>query len=111
MYCTLEYYQWESSCGGGPDENRNTICPRKSYGVFTGHREWGWKRHSQTISTPPTAARVDAPASLLADLNGDGVPDADWGCTTFVHRLDDVGNIDNAECAHSYSWPRVPFAQ
>jgi hypothetical protein len=105
VYCTLEYYQWESSCVGGPDEGGNTNCRRNSAGVFTGHREWGWKRHSQTIPIPPTAARVDAPASLLADLNGDGVPDAYWGRTTFVRRMDDAGNVDNPEWVHSYSWP------
>ncbi len=105
VYCTMEYYQWESSCVGGPDENGNTNCRRDSNGYFTGHREWGWKRHSQTIPIPPAAARVDAPASLLADLNGDGVPDAYWGRTTFVRRMDDAGNVDNPEWAHSYSWP------
>jgi hypothetical protein len=105
VYCTLEYYEWESSCEGGPDENGNTNCQRDSNGTFTGHREWGWKRHSQTVPIPPTAARVDVPASLLADLNGDGVPDAYWGHTTFVRRMDDAGNVDNPEWAHSYSWP------
>lgn len=105
VYCTLEYYEWESSCVGGPDENGNTNCRRDSNGNFTGHREWGWKRHSQTIPIPPTAARVDLPASFLADLNGDGTPDAYWGRTTFVRRMDDAGNVDNPEWAHSYSWP------
>ncbi len=105
VYCTMEYYQWESSCVGGSDENGSTNCRRDSNGHFTGHREWGWKHHSQTIPIPPTAARVDVPASLLADLNGDGVPDAYWGRTTFVRRMDDTGSVDNPAWAHSYSWP------
>ena len=105
VYCTLEYYQWESSCESGTDENGVADCGRNSYGYFTGHREWGWKRHSQTIPIPPTAAGVDVPESFLADLNGDGVPDAYWGRTTFVHRMDDAGRIDNPTWAHSYSWP------
>lgn len=105
VYCTLEYYEWESSCVGGPDENGNTNCRRDSNGNFTGHREWGWRRHSQTVPIPPTAANVNLPSNLLADLNGDGVPDAYWGRTTFVRRMDDAGNVDNPEWAHSYSWP------
>lgn len=105
VYCTLEYYEWESSCVGGPDENGNTNCRRDSNGNFTGHREWAWKRHSQTVPIPPTAANVNLPANFLADLNGDGVPDAYWGRTTFVRRMDDAGNVDNPEWAHSYSWP------
>ena len=105
VYCTVEYYQWESSCVDGPDENGGTNCRRDLNGYFTGHREWGWKHHSQTIPIPPTAARVDLPASFLADLNGDGVPDAYWGRTTFVRRMDDAGSVDNPVWAHSYSWP------
>lgn len=105
VYCTLEYYEWESSCVSGPDGNGNTNCRRDSNGNFTGHREWGWKRHSQTVPIPPTAANVNLPANLLADLNGDGVPDAYWGRTTFVRRMDDAGNVDNPDWAHSYSWP------
>jgi len=105
VYCTIEYYEWETSCVGGPDENGGTDCRRDSNGYFTGHREWGWKHHSQTVPIPPNAARVDLPASSLADLNGDGVPDAYWGRTTFVRRMDDTGSVDNPEWAHTYSWP------
>jgi len=105
VYCTLEYYEWESSCVSGPDEKGGTNCRRDSNGFFTGHREWGWKHHSQTVPIPPTAAHVDLPASFLADLNGDGVPDAYWGRTTLVRRMDDAGRVDNPEWAHTYSWP------
>ncbi|HSG41838.1 MAG TPA: hypothetical protein VLA72_01675, partial [Anaerolineales bacterium] len=64
-----------------------------------------WKHHSQTMPIPPTAAHVDLPASFLADLNGDGVPDAYWGRTTLVRRMDDAGRVDNPVWAHTYSWP------
>ena len=104
VYCTLEYYEWDSVCVGGPDDYGNTNCRRDSNDVFTGHREWGWYRRSQTVPVPPTAARVDAPASLLADLNGDGVPDAYWGRLSFIRRMDDAGSVTNPEWAHSYSW-------
>ena len=104
VYCTMDYYEWESTCVNGPGDNGETNCRRNSSGEFTGHREWGWKRHSQTIPIPPTAARVDAPASLLADLNGDGVPDAYWGRLSFIRRMDDAGSVTNPQWAHSYSW-------
>jgi len=104
VYCTLEYYEWDSVCVSGPDDYGNTNCRRDSNDVFTGHREWGWYRRSQTVPVPPTAARVDAPASLLADLNGDGVPDAYWGRLSFIRRMDDAGSVNNPEWAHSYSW-------
>ena len=105
VYCSLEYYEWEATCMAGLDENGFADCGGNANGYLTGHKEWGWKRHSQTVPIPPTAARVDVPASLLADLNGDGVPDAYWGRTTFVRRMDDAGRVDNPEWAHSYSWP------
>jgi hypothetical protein len=104
VYCTLEYYEWESTCVNGPGDNGEMNCRRNSSGEFTGHREWGWKRYSQTTPIPPTAARVDAPASLLADLNGDGVPDAYWGRLSFIRRMDDAGSVTNPQWAHSYSW-------
>lgn len=104
VYCTLEYYEWDSVCVNGPDDDGSTNCRRDSNGVYTGHRESGWYRRSQTVPIPPTAARVDAPASLLADLNGDGVPDAYWGRLSFIRRMDDAGSVTNPEWAHSYSW-------
>ena len=47
------------------------------------------------------------PASMLADLNGDGKPDAYWGRLSFIRRMDDNGNVNNPEWAHSYSWGPV----
>lgn len=106
VYCTIEYYEWGSSCIDGPDDGGTTNCRwRESLGAYTGHREWGWEHNSYTVPVPPTAARVDLPASRLADLNGDGVPDAYWGGTSTVRRMDDAGRIDNPEWAHWYSWP------
>jgi len=104
VYCTLEYYEWDSVCVNGSDDDGSTNCRRDSNGVYTGHRESGWYRRSKTVPVPPTAARVDAPASLLADLNGDGVPDAYWGRLSFIRRMDDAGSVTNPQWAHSYSW-------
>ena len=44
---------------------------------------------------------------MLADLNGDGKPDAYWGRLSFIRRMDDAGNVNNPEWAHSYSWGPV----
>lgn len=105
VYCTLDYYEWGSSCVDGPDDGGTTNCRwSESLGAYTGHREWGWEHNSQTVPIPPTAARVDLPPSRLADLNGDGVPDAYWGGTSTVRRMDDAGRVDNPEWAHTYSW-------
>jgi hypothetical protein len=86
------------------DESGGTNYHHNSSGVFTGHREWGWRRHSKTTPIPPTAAHVDAPSSLLADLNVDGVPDAYRGRLSFIRRMDDAGSVTNPQWAHSYSW-------
>jgi len=104
VYCTISYYEWESRCVNGPDDDGSTNCRRDSNGNFTGHREWGWRRHSQTTAITPQMAINDVPASMLADLNGDGTPDAYWGRLSFIRRMDDAGNVNNPEWAHSYSW-------
>lgn len=108
VYCTISYYEWTSRCVNGPDENGGTDCgKRDAQGRRSGHREWYWRRHSQTTAITPQMAINDVPASLLADLNGDGTPDAYWGRLSFIRRMDDAGNVNNPEWAHSYSWGPV----
>ena len=46
-------------------------------------------------------------ASKVADLNGDGRPDAYWGRLSFIRRMDDAGSVNNPQWAHSYSWGPV----
>ena len=104
VYCTLEYYKWESACVSGPDADGSTNCRKDANGNYTGHREWGWKHHSQTEPIPPTAAHVQVPGNMKADLNGDGTPDAYWGFVSFIRRMDDAGSVDNPDWEHSYSW-------
>ncbi len=107
VYCTISYYEWKSTCVGGAGDNGELNCRRNSAGEFTGHREWGWKRSSKTTAITPEMALNDVPASMLADLNGDGTPDAYWGRLSFIRRMDDNGNVNNPEWAHSYSWGPV----
>jgi hypothetical protein len=107
VYCTISYYEWKSTCVGGVGDNGELNCRRNSAGEFTGHREWGWKRSSTTTAITPEMALNDVPASMLADLNGDGTPDAYWGRLSFIRRMDDSGNVNNPEWAHSYSWGPV----
>jgi hypothetical protein len=73
VYCTISYYEWKSTCVGGAGDNGELNCRRNSAGEFTGHREWGWKRSSKTTGYTPDMALNDVPASMLADLNGDGL--------------------------------------
>ena len=107
VYCTISYYEWKSTCVGGAGDNGELNCRRNSAGEFTAHREWGWKRSSTTTPITPQMALNQVPASLLADLNGDGTPDAYWGRLSFIRRMDDAGNVDNPQWAHSYSWGAV----
>jgi hypothetical protein len=107
VYCTVSYYEWQSTCVSGPDENGGVNCRKNAAGVFTAHREWGWKFHSQTVAVTPAMLKEPAPASILADLNNDGEPDAYWGRLSFIRRMDDAGRVDNPEWAHSYSWGPV----
>jgi hypothetical protein len=108
VYCTISYYEYTSRCVSGPDEYGGTDCGRRdAQGRRTGHREWYWRRQSKTTAITPQMAINNVPASLLADLNGDGVPDAYWGRLSFIRRMDDAGNVDNPEWAHSYSWGPV----
>jgi hypothetical protein len=105
--CTISYYEWKSTCVGGAGDNGELNCRRDSNGNFTGHREWGWKHGSKTTVITPDMAINQVPAGMLADLNGDGKPDAYWGRLSFIRRMDDAGNVNNPEWAHSYSWGPV----
>jgi len=107
VYCTISYYEWRSTCVGGAGDNGELNCRKDSNGNFTGHREWGWKRGSKTTVITPDMAINQVPAGMLADLNGDGKPDAYWGRLSFIRRMDDNGNVNNPEWAHSYSWGPV----
>jgi hypothetical protein len=107
VYCTISYYEWKSTCVGGAGDNGELNCRKDSNGNFTGHREWGWKRGSRTTVITPDMAINQVPAGMLADLNGDGKPDAYWGRLSFIRRMDDNGNVNNPEWAHSYSWGPV----
>ena len=107
VYCTISYYEWKSAYVGGAGDNGELNCRKDSNGNFTGHREWGWKRGSKTTVITPDMAINQVPAGMLADLNGDGKPDAYWGRLSFIRRMDDNGNVNNPEWAHSYSWGPV----
>jgi hypothetical protein len=107
VYCTISYYEWKSTCVGGAGDNGELNCRRDSNGNFTGHREWGWKRSSKTTPITPNMAINQVPAGMLADLNGDGKPDAYWGRLSFIRRMDDAGNVNNPQWAHSYTWGPV----
>lgn len=101
---SLTYYQWESSCVGGSDIGGGTNCRKDpATGLFTGHREWGWKHHSDGGIIPPSAVQ-GLPAGIGADLNGDGVPDAYWDKLVQIRRMDDNNRIDNPQWAHTYFW-------
>jgi hypothetical protein len=44
------------------------------------------------------------PASVMADLNNDGTPDAYWDNNLTLRRMDDAGSVTNPRYQHSWNW-------
>jgi len=99
----LRYFVYESirECVSGPNANGRYNC-----GGGTGHREivgYEWRRHSQGGDIPPSAVE-NLPASIAADLNNDGVPDAYWDNNLTMRRMDNAGSVSNPQYQRSWNW-------
>ena len=46
----------------------------------------------------------DMPASVGADLNGDGMADAYWDHNLTLRRMDAANRVDNPTYRHSWNW-------
>ena len=105
LYWDLRYLEWGSRCvedyGSG-----GLNCHRDAYGNFTGHREWDWEGRSSGGEIPPSAVR-GLPASMMADLDHNGAPDAYWDRRVEIRRMDNANRIDNPLWARSYSWGSI----
>lgn len=103
LFWELRYYEYEAvrECVAGPNGNGSYNC-----GGGTGHKEvvgYEWKQHSQGGEIPPAAVQ-NLPASVMADLNGDGTPDAYWDNDLTLRRMDDNNRVDNPRYQRSWNW-------
>jgi hypothetical protein len=104
LYWDLRYQEWASHCevGGGGSLN----CGRDEFGNFAGHREWDWERRSSGGEISPSAVQ-GLPASMMADLDHNGAPDAYWDRSVQIRRMDNANRVDNPLWARTYSWGSI----
>jgi len=103
LYWNLSYSQYEAKegCVSGPNGAGKYNC-----GGGTGHKAvvgYEWRRHSNGGEIPPSAV-ANMPASVGADLNGDGMADAYWDHNLTLRRMDAANRVDNPTYRHSWNW-------
>jgi hypothetical protein len=103
LYWELRYFEYKGikECVSGPGGNGRYNC-----GGGTGHKEvvgYEWRRGSSGGEIPPTAVQ-GLPASVMADLNNDGTPDAYWDNNLTLRRMDDSGSVNNPRYQRSWNW-------
>jgi hypothetical protein len=103
LFWELRYFEYEAirECVTGPNANGNYNC-----GNGTGHREvvgYEWQRHSTGGEIPPTAVQ-NTPASVMADLNNDGTPDAYWDRNLTMRRMNDANSVVDPLYQQSWNW-------
>jgi hypothetical protein len=103
LFWELRYYEYKAikECVAGPGGGGKYNC-----GGGTGHREvvgYEWRRQSSGGEIPPTAVQ-GLPASVKADLNNDGTPDAYWDKNLTLRRMDDSGSVNNPRYQRSWNW-------
>lgn len=103
LFWELRYYVYTAikGCVAGPGGNGKYNCKGG-----TGHREivgYEWKRNSSGGEIPPAAVQ-NLPVSVMADMNGDGMPDAYWDNNLTLRRMDDNNRVDNPQYQRSWNW-------
>jgi hypothetical protein len=90
----------------GPNGNGVYNC-----GGGTGHKVvvgYEWRRHSSGGEIPPLAVQ-NVPVSRLADINGDGIPDAFWNNNLTMRRMDDSNSVNNPRYRRSWNWGGIIY--
>ena len=108
LYWEIRYYAYEAEeeCMTGPNANGVYNC-----GGGTGHKVvvgYEWKRHSKGGEIPPLAVQ-NVPVSRLADINGDGVPDAFWNNNLTMRRMDNSDSVNNPRYQRSWNWGGIIY--
>ena len=113
------YWEWdvvERNCVLGPARYKDgkPVYECKTTGSTwqNGHWEniYDWKKHTDGGAIDP-AVIEGIPSGLLADLNGDGRPDAFWSYNVRIRRMDETWNVHNP--VYHREWecrPHVYFA-
>lgn len=108
LYWEIRYdaYEVEEECMTGPNGNGLYNC-----GSGTGHKVvvgYEWKRHSSGGEIPPLAVQ-NVPVSRLADINGDGIPDAFWNNNLTMRRMDNSNSVNNPQYQRSWNWGGIIY--
>jgi hypothetical protein len=108
LFWELRYYEYQAikECVDGPNGNGNYNC-----GGGTGHKAvvgYEWKRHSSGGEIPPSAVQ-NIPASVKADLNGDGTADAYWDNNLTLRRMNNNDRVDDPQYQRSWNWGGIIY--
>jgi len=111
---SLRWDEWEvtrSWCEAGPNAAGEYNCKTdNSLSYNNGHKmeEYGWKTHRKGGIIDP-ALVTGLPANMLADLNGDGRPDAFWDYNVKIRRMDESFDVTNPVWRRSWEWGGVVY--
>lgn len=103
LFWNLSYFEYAAiqGCLDGPNSRGRYNCNNDT--GHTGIVGYEWRRRSSGGEISPTEV-ANLPASLAADLNGDGQPEAYWDRNLTLRRMDEAGSIHNPTYRRSWSW-------
>lgn len=103
LFWNLSYFEYVAiqGCLDGPNSRGRYNCNNDT--GHTGIVGYEWRRRSSGGEISPTVV-ANLPASLAADLNRDGRPEAYWDRNLTLRRMDEAGSINNPTYRRSWSW-------
>jgi hypothetical protein len=103
LFWNLSYLEYVAirGCIDGPDRRGRYNCNNGT--GHTGIVGYEWRRRSSGGEISPSAV-ANLPASVGADLNGDGMAEAYWDHNLTLRRMDDANSVDNPTYRRSWSW-------